>query len=148
MIHVFRGVTFCHWINSSHHFEGNVVFGICGTVNPVPHCNSLEDLNLPSKCHCLSAKEHDHIFQTSNSPWCVVCFSELLEKLYLFLYFFVVITIPDALWFCICYILMPDGFSQLTAVRRGKKLVLIHMNKIIFWYYVMPMLCMGEILIC
>lgn len=88
MIHVFRGVTLCHWINSSHHFEGNVVFRICGTVSPVPHCKGPEDLYLPSKCHYLSAKGHDHIFHTSTSPWCVVCFIDLLGKLYLFLYFF------------------------------------------------------------
>lgn len=89
MIHVFRGVTLYHWINSSHNFEGNAIFRICGTVSPVPHCNIPEYLNLPSHCRCLPAKWRGHIFQTSNSPWCVVCFSELLGKMYLFLYFIV-----------------------------------------------------------
>ena len=56
MIHMFRGVTLYHWINSSHNFEDNAVFRICGTVSSVPHCNIPEDLNLLSKCCCLPAK--------------------------------------------------------------------------------------------
>jgi hypothetical protein len=56
MIHAFWDVTFCHWINSSHHFEGTVIFSMCGTIAPMAQRTISGDLNLPSKCRYLSAK--------------------------------------------------------------------------------------------